>query len=83
MNEVRRHLLPIAECFGNGEKWWPGAESNHRHADFQSGLGSPEALYFKELPGRPLPNLHHDAGLRTASSRKIHAATAMEMNVRN
>jgi len=27
---------------------------NHRHTDFQSRFGSPEALYFNELPGRPL-----------------------------
>jgi uncharacterized membrane protein YsdA (DUF1294 family)/cold shock CspA family protein len=47
---------------------------NHRHADFQSRAGSPEALYFNELPGRPLPKLQHNAGRCRASSRKIHAA---------
>jgi len=47
---------------------------NHRHADFQSRVGSPEALYFKELPGRPLPNLQYNAGLCTADSRKTHAS---------
>jgi len=30
------------------------ARLNHRHADFQSRKGTPEALYFKELLGRPL-----------------------------
>ena len=50
-----------------------GAESNHRHADFQSRVGSPKALYFKELPGRPLPNWQYSAGLCTTSSRKTHA----------
>ena len=46
---------------------------NHRHADFQSRVGSPEALYFKELPGRPLLDLHHCALRCTAHSRKTHA----------
>ena len=54
--------------------WWPGGESNHRHADFQSGVGVLLALYFNKLAGRPLPKLHHDAGPCRASSRKIHAA---------
>ena len=49
----------------------------HRHADFQSRGGSPEALYFKELPGRPLPNLHDNAGRCRASSRKIHAGAQL------
>ncbi len=46
---------------------------NHRHTDSQSGAGRPPALYFNKLPGRPLPNLQDNAGLCTASSRKIHA----------
>ncbi len=33
----------------------------HRHADFQSKIGKLLALYFNELAGRPLPNLHHNA----------------------
>jgi len=41
------------------------------HADFQSGVGSPEALYFKELPWRPLLILHHRAGLCTTRSRRF------------
>ena len=44
------------------------------HADFQSRVGSPEALYFKELPGRPLPNMQHNAQRCRASSRNIHAS---------
>ena len=34
---------------------------NHRHADFQSRVGRLLALYFNELAGRPLPNLHYNA----------------------
>ncbi len=37
------------------------SQSNHRHADFQSGVRRLLALYFNKLPGRPLPNLHHNA----------------------
>jgi len=32
----------------------PGAESNHRHADFQSGKGLFKALVINRIPGRPL-----------------------------
>ena len=53
---------------------------NHRHADFQSRDGSLEALYFKALPGRPLPNLHYNAVPCTAHSRKIHAPDPPRMN---
>ena len=49
---------------------------NHRHADFQSRAGSPEALCFNELPGRPLPSLQHNAGRCGASSRKTHAKSS-------
>ena len=42
-------------------KWWPGAESNCRHADFQSDVRTLLGLYFNKLAGRPLPNLHHNA----------------------
>ncbi len=54
-------------------RWWPGGESNTRHADFQSDVRELLALYFNKLPGRPLPNLHHNAQHCTAHSRKTHA----------
>jgi hypothetical protein len=50
---------------------------NHRHADFQSRLGSLRALYFKELPGRPLLSLQDNAELCIARSRKTHARVFM------
>ena len=34
---------------------------NTRHADFQSGIRRLLALYFNELAGRPLPDLHYSA----------------------
>jgi hypothetical protein len=34
---------------------------NHRHADFQSGVGMLLAFYFNKLAGRPLPNLQDNA----------------------
>ena len=54
--------------FGHAQR-----QSNTRHADFQSHVGLPKALYFNQLPSRPLLNLQYGAGLCTASSRKTHA----------
>jgi hypothetical protein len=45
------------------------------HADFESRIGSPEAIYFNRLPGRPLLVLHHREGLCTADSRKTPASS--------
>lgn len=36
------------------EIWWPGAESNCRHANFQYGYERLEALFISGLPGRTL-----------------------------
>ena len=46
---------------------------NHRHADFQAGIGMLLALYFNKLAGRQLPDMHNHAGLCTTHSRKSYA----------
>ena len=45
---------------------------------FSVRVGTLEAMYFNELPGRPLPNLQDNAGRCRASSRKTHAVVVMK-----
>ena len=40
---------------------------------FRTSGGSPLAIFFSKLPGRPLPYLQYNAYRYRASSRKIHA----------
>ena len=73
MSNRGQDLIRDSDLTGFRRNGGQGAESNHRHADFQS-TGSPgNSLFIKKLPGRQLPDLHHDAQPCTSHSRKAHA----------
>ena len=52
---------------------WPGAASNHRHADFQSQTDFRKINCINRLAGRPLQRMPHDARLCRTESRKTPA----------
>ena len=43
-------VMPETACNSWSWKWWPGTESNHRHADFQSN-GEPGSVRVSRRPG--------------------------------
>ena len=67
-------VMPETRCVSKNWGWWPGAESNHRHADFQSAgeRGSAQQVEDRERvfsggrPNRPArPNLSRTGRLKT------------------
>src|SRR5262245_58781294 len=53
--------------------WWPGAELNCRHADFQSEIGFIGGSKFNNLPGARCHDMPDEAGRCTTDLRKIPA----------
>src|SRR5688572_26604351 len=49
-------VMPESRSVSKKWRWWPRAESNHRHADFQSAT-----LPTGELPRRPVANMSFEA----------------------
>jgi hypothetical protein len=54
-------VIPETACKSSSWKWWPGTESNHRHADFQYD-GEAGSVRVSRRPGRGFPRADRTAG---------------------